>query len=268
MARRKRDGAPTVSLFPFLSILACVIGTLTLMISALAIGQMDVPEFDAANEMYEIERKQRRVQNEVAKLEQEVAQRRAKASEASKQLADLERQVAELQAEHDRLANKRVEAKPPPAIEPIVKDNEQLKARLRELETERTNLKDDEKKLRAEIATRKKPPEEAVVQVKPGGTGMGLKPVFVECTKNSIVIHDKKEPIRVRRADVGKDANYVSLVKEVAQQPNTRIVFLIRDDGMGTYYDARRVATNNYARNGKLPVIGHGKLDLSQFDRS
>ena len=40
MGRRKKRGDPSVTLFPFLSVLACVIGVLTLMITALAIGQM------------------------------------------------------------------------------------------------------------------------------------------------------------------------------------------------------------------------------------
>ena len=39
---RRRDREDTdVSLFPFLSILACIIGVLTLLISTLALSQMD-----------------------------------------------------------------------------------------------------------------------------------------------------------------------------------------------------------------------------------
>ena len=41
MVRRRRSAEETVSLFPFLSILACVIGVLTLMITAMALGQME-----------------------------------------------------------------------------------------------------------------------------------------------------------------------------------------------------------------------------------
>ena len=44
MGRRRKSDAESVSLFPFLSILACVIGVLTLMITALALGQMDTEE--------------------------------------------------------------------------------------------------------------------------------------------------------------------------------------------------------------------------------
>ena len=45
--RTKRDFAS--SLFPFLSVLACVIGTLTLLIAALALGQVAEDLLDAEN---------------------------------------------------------------------------------------------------------------------------------------------------------------------------------------------------------------------------
>jgi hypothetical protein len=52
MARRPRGEDDDVSLFPFLSIIACVIGVLTMMISTLALAQMDNPDV-ALIEAYE-----------------------------------------------------------------------------------------------------------------------------------------------------------------------------------------------------------------------
>ena len=52
MGRRQESGDNDVSLFPFLSILACIIGVLTLMISTLALSQMDTEAVVAA-EAYE-----------------------------------------------------------------------------------------------------------------------------------------------------------------------------------------------------------------------
>ena len=52
MGRRQESGDNEVSLFPFLSILACIIGVLTLMISTLALSQMDTEAVVAA-EAYE-----------------------------------------------------------------------------------------------------------------------------------------------------------------------------------------------------------------------
>ncbi|MFG0334632.1 MAG: hypothetical protein ACF8TS_14850, partial [Maioricimonas sp. JB049] len=53
MARRRSDDGEAVSLFPFLSILACLIGVLTLMITALALGQMDREQTDDVVSRYE-----------------------------------------------------------------------------------------------------------------------------------------------------------------------------------------------------------------------
>lgn len=92
MARRRRRGA-ALSLFPFLSVLACVTGTLTLLITALAIGQLasptvDVEDFRAA---------QAEVQQGTA--EREALQARLARAEAER----LERRQAQLTRDRDRL---------------------------------------------------------------------------------------------------------------------------------------------------------------------
>ena len=53
MARRPRENDDDVSLFPFLSIIACVIGVLTMMISTLALAQMGTDEDVALIEAHE-----------------------------------------------------------------------------------------------------------------------------------------------------------------------------------------------------------------------
>ena len=50
MAKPKPNDAEPVSLFPFLSILACLIGVLTFIITGVAISQMDQSEDLAAVE--------------------------------------------------------------------------------------------------------------------------------------------------------------------------------------------------------------------------
>ena len=44
MPRRPRTNDDEISLFPFLSIIACVIGVLTMMIATLALAQTDTPD--------------------------------------------------------------------------------------------------------------------------------------------------------------------------------------------------------------------------------
>ena len=53
MARRKSGDGDNVSLFPFMSILVCLIGSLTLMIAALMAGQMNTEQSQETIERYQ-----------------------------------------------------------------------------------------------------------------------------------------------------------------------------------------------------------------------
>ena len=112
MARRPRDNDDDVSLFPFLSIIACVIGVLTMMISTLALAQMDTPdvalieahenatkELEAAEVEVEALRSlldekigpdAARVRKEVTVNQQELAKLAAELAEVQKQLKEQE----------------------------------------------------------------------------------------------------------------------------------------------------------------------------------
>ena len=65
MARRPRANDDDISLFPFLSIIACVIGVLTMMIATLALAQTDTPDV-ALIEKYE------QTQKELAQAEERI----------------------------------------------------------------------------------------------------------------------------------------------------------------------------------------------------
>jgi hypothetical protein len=93
VAARRRRSAPSISLFPFLSVLNCLIGTLTLLIVALAVGQMatdgvDVEAFEAAAAT-------------VASGTAERDELRARVAWAAAR--DLERRAGALEAELERL---------------------------------------------------------------------------------------------------------------------------------------------------------------------
>ena len=138
---------------------------------------------------------------------------------------------------------------------------EQLKKEIADTTTE---IKD----AREKIANRKAPPTEASVQIRPSGSGSKLKPMFIECTSAGLVLFNGPKPVRVRRAELTTNADYLALLKKIADTKDETIIFLIRDNAVGTYNSARKVALENYARNGKLPIIGTGKLDLSIFNGS
>lgn len=261
MARRRKKKL-TVSLFPFLSVLACVIGVLTLMITALALGQMDTDEMASVVRLDFIKKQiaeyQRRIELYKARL--------ARVDNTQKRLAKTEMELKRLLREKELLL-KENEKKPPEEKDvkvPVV-DNEAHKKRMDQLAEELKQREESKKQFLAELKKRGKPPEEAQVSIQPSGSGVDLEPTFVECTASSIVILEGDEPVRIARAVMSKDEKFLALLDRVAKQPKGTVIFLVRDDGLSTYRSASAIARSHYARNGKLPVIGHGKIDLSMF---
>lgn len=253
MARQPTSNEDDVSLFPFLSVLACIIGTLTLMIAALALGEMD-NETVISSEQYE------QVQQRLTTVRAEVDQLKKLTAGASDRRRELAAARASLKALEQRIAAAKKESGEVEPAEPMPEID------LPALEKELAELADQVKKLEQLVAQRNRPPEEAEVVIKPGGSGVDIDPRFVECRSDSIVIYADKEPLRIPKSQIGQDANFVGLLEKVAKSPRASVVFLIRDDGIGTYAAARGVAQAHYAKNGKLPVLGHGKIDLSLFE--
>ena len=99
----------------------------------------------------------------------------------------------------------------------------------------------------------------------PGGSGVNFTPHFVECAAGSIVMHTVDPPKLIRAADMVNDKDFIALLEKVANGVNDSIVFLIRSDGLSTYNAARKLCTDRDIRNGKLPVVGNGRIDLSHF---
>ncbi len=63
------------------------------------------------------------------------------------------------------------------------------------------------------------------------------------------------------------DEAFVALLDRIARQPKGIVIFLVREDALDTYFAAHDIARTHYARAGKLPVIGQGRIDLSVFNQ-
>jgi hypothetical protein len=268
MARRKQGKKVTVSLFPFLSILACVIGTLTLLITAMALGQMD-NDTVASAEMYQriqdaIEQEEQRKE----KIEELLAKAEDQADDSLKELADARVKLEELRLEKEALLAARDpkdDEKKPIIIPPV--DEEKHKKQMAELEAQIAEQEALIEQLAAELENRGGPVREAEVIIQPSGSGVDLEPTFVECTGAGIVLLEADPPKHIRRADMAGDEDFGALLDDVAGRPKATVIFLVRSDGLSTYFSASGVARARYARNGKLPVIGQGKIDLSMFEK-
>lgn len=260
MGRRRKEVAG-ISLFPFLSILCCVIGVLTLMIAAVALGQIDSnkdEKIEIALQYQDLTKKNEQTWEKVKNLNElaaEAAAIREKLEQARQELKRLKNE--EQQFKSKKKTADKLEVK-------LLADSSAARKRIEKLSPELKDLQEEIAKLKVEVVQRKKD-NLAKVLIKPGGSGVGLLPAFVECTKNDVVIHGKEEKTRIRRGDLSKSKKFHDLLLKVKSIPNAIVVFLIRDDGVDTYRTARNIARVEYVNNGKLAVIGQGEIDLSFF---
>jgi len=261
MASRKPREEDDVSLFPFLSILACLIGTLVLMIMAVALSQMDSGVIAVAETYSNVQKQLREAQAAVKELVKTVTEQESQGSTVQKQLADAREELKRVEEEIARLTE---EAKKSPDENPEVAmpNQQELEKRKEELEKLQQRIKE----LLAELEKRKTPPEEAQVTIRPSGSGIDLEPTFIECNDQGIVIYDDNGlPYRIATSAIKSDAKFIETLKNIAANEKASVIFLVRSDGLNTYNQATAMAKSHYARHGKLPVIGKGKIDLSLF---
>ncbi len=265
MSRRNRDDGD-MSLFPFLSILVCLIGVLTLMIVGVSIAQMNTPDIDellknqekleeVKKELTELEKKKLQLQ-ELIKMAQGIKEQ---LNDALKKLRDLE-EMKKAAEQQEKLAAQAIELLA--EIQRLEKQIKQLTKELQEIQKKIAKLEEELKK-RQEIPV----PE---VQIQPSGSedlrNGKIRPTFVETTKEGVRIHTPEGQTFVTNRDLrNEDKAYMQLVKESDERKDRMIIFLIRSDAIKTFDTAKALADKNHAYNSRLPIVGQGRVDLSLF---
>ena len=212
---KKKKADLEISLFPFLSILACVIGILTLMITAIVIAQID-PE--AVNEKIE-----------TALEDDEDFQK--KIEERKKELDEIRKEIESIKKDPFKM------------IDPKKKD--QLKEQINSVVAQIKKAKEDEKqgktiqgelvKMKADLAKMMKdldqaedewelmkdPEKFATMVVKQSGSGAGgdLEPTFIECNEKGIrVYEDDGKHFEVPVAQINGNTKLKVLIQKVAKE--------------------------------------------------
>ena len=129
--------------------------------------------------------------------------------------------------------------------------------------------------LQAEIARRKPPAVKGPpVVVQPGGSGLakGTKVFFVDASGGKLTYYwneNTKYVVAATPDVIAVDVGFNAFLKEVLTVPNSKIIFLIRDDGMGAFNLGAGWAQATYGYKveqiGKLPIPGRGEIDLKMF---
>ena len=275
---KKQSVEDSVSLFPFLSILACIIGILVLMIASITLSQIGRDEPAAADNSAAAKQaaeaaRQRVEQYKAARATLQVDRKQLKDLREAAERAQVVRSLLEeLRVEHQAL---RAQQQPSEderrrAEEELAKlqaELDRLAAEIARLEQQLKPLQDQKAKLTAELDQRKAPPEEAQVRILPSGSGVDLNATFVECAAASVVLYGGPEPIRIPTGQLGGSGEYRQLLDRVKQTEKGTVIFLVRPDGVASYNAARGLARSSYVTNGKLAIAGQGELDLSVFQK-
>ena len=257
MARVRRRAQTSVSLFPFLSVLACVIGALTLLITASAIGQV-------ATDTVDLEHFQ--------KLERSIAEDQERLASLSALAEELEKLDAELLRNRDdkrrmsetwRRARNQLRANAPL--------REELRTAAVELQRSEAELEGLEVQLRAremEIEHARSARAQSPILISPTGSGYGLDPHFAECRAEGLVLYEgpDRRPSDVSAQQLATSALVRRFLRAVRGREAATLVFLIRPGGVHVCADARRMVREMRIPYGEIPVPGEGVFDFSSVD--
>ena len=124
----------------------------------------------------------------------------------------------------------------------------------------------DQRQSLAELASDDDARNQPIV-LKPLGSATGLKPYFIECRLNEIVVYDARHrpQMWVPVDSIQRSWDFRRFVDRLRQEPDATVVLLVRPDGVDVSREARR-ALGNKVRFGLSPLPGWGELDFSAVE--
>jgi len=268
---RRKDSGVTISLFPFLSILAALIGALVVIIAAMAIIQLNKAE---GREPEQVERAREYLDLEVQvdKIKEELRQMKVNIDEyietQQQQQEILEQRKMLQEISEDK---KKVEEKENDLINEINK----LKRENDQMDTDHETLLAKIEELKKLLEQRQMGPDEPAVQIIPGGSGQN-RSFFVEVAEDGVLLHRLGEdPFRIPNAKLRGSPEFLHLLKLVEDKAYRRLVFLVRPNpGSVSNYQEMQKIVRDYSQSAsrpiqalKLPIPGTGQVDLSVFAR-
>ncbi len=226
MAKRARNSGGSVNLFPFLSILICIIGCLTLIIVVINLIAMNKGEGKTPEE---VERAR-----EFVTIQKQQEEERKQLDDLRQLIENLIQQNRDVLAVRDKLVTlkKLLENQ-----EELDKSREELIAKFNLLQDTNKKLIADEKflleeikKKEEELAKRAEPPQPAALQVRPSGSSGTTRPFFIEVSDRGIYLHRSlsAEPAMIPVSSLNQSEEFINLLKLIASGSQNRLIFLVR----------------------------------------
>ena len=264
---KARKAQIEISLFPFLSILACVIGILVLILCTVVISQIDpegVEEVKKQNEENLI-RKERLDELEIARLElekklKEVESKLNKKVDFTADLNKAQQTLARLKKDIDSKKDKSSE---------VEKLSKELVLKLKQKDTLVATLAEKEKLHKALMEAIEREKERIHSKLKLESTGSGFlanfSPIYVDCTQKGITVMTDDEPIEISRGAIAKHKAWIAMQKQAAESDKKIFVFLVRPtyEAVSNYWYTKSICEKNGAKTSKIPLNSKLPLTLS-----
>ena len=272
MARRDEI---RVSLFPFMSVLACTIGALTLLLASLSLSAVAPPSPGAHGEIEprastadpggsaglaaaadsgaDAQEPVPVDENEVARLDAlEALWRRVDAALS----ADGSGEQIALEALERRLA--------------ATSRMRRLEDDLRTLTAAERSLAREGEEIEASIAVLESRRETLPILIDPTGLSRHLEPWFVECDAGGVTAYRVSDGLAhfVPRDALDGSGDFARYLRRLKVSPGALLVLLVRPDGLATSALASRMAEAAGIRTAELPLPGRGALDWSLLRRA
>lgn len=277
MAKKNAHKSEEIMLIPFLDILCSLIGVLALIIVVLVVAQTQrikgrTPE--------ELQRAQEHLK--LLKLKQEYEIKYAGLAEKLEMLKRLEEEHKIKKEESDKLKNlltnaDSIKEKNKAASNSMQVELDRLMTEIRGLAGQEPDLKKKVAELLAAFE-KIKPPEkkDPAVRINPAGSGMGGGTVvfFIDAAGDKLTFFwNPKEKYTVSSVPevIVADGPFNAFLQAVKAIPQSKLIFLLRDDGMRSYNLGAGWAQSQYGfkveQMGKMLVPGRGDLDLQLFGK-
>ncbi len=245
MAKKRKKDDLQVSLFPFLSILACVLGILTLMITAVVLSQANNETFqekvaEAMTDQDDFQEKLEAEKKELTNLRKELEATKKQPEQAidPKKKQQLQQQLKKLKEEQEKkLKELRQE---------IAEDKKEKQEDVKELAEVTKSVGNVE----GQIEAKKDPSKFATMVVRPSGSGLGgsVEPTVVECDGKGINVYapNGKKAYSVKRDEITKHKQWLSLVQKLGKEASFRTWW----SKAGTTIDAKFIK-----RDGSIVIL-------------
>jgi hypothetical protein len=256
------------SLFPYLSVLLCIIGVLFLGVVVVSTGQLSLKAELAKHQDMWKEYQSLLRQHEMAAEAASKLQALRDAGQADQtDLTDLREGVRSLESvAADAILRE-------DQLKQVQQEIAALQAKLLEKRQQNADLTKAQEDRRLAARAIPKPGTVKIVGAAKMNTGQdgkiteaAQKPLFLECRGDNLIILPGGTVVPSATLDRSSVFQERIARAESERDQGTILIFLIRTDGVKTFDRAHAILQKRAARYGFLPIPGSGDVDLSDFN--